>query len=47
MKHCKLQNVLRGEKGKKEKVSIKTQNEKIVETYMDIWYYKYEKQLLE
>ena len=39
--------MFRGEKGKKEKVSIKTQNEKIVETYMDIWYYTYKKRLLE
>ena len=41
MKHCKLQNVFRGEKIKKEKVKIKTQNEKIVETDMDTWYYTY------
>ena len=47
MKHCKLQNVFRGDKCKKEKVKIKTQNEKIVETDMDIWYYTYKKQLLE
>ena len=32
MKHCKLQNVFRSEKIKKEKVKMKTQNEKIVET---------------
>ena len=36
MKHCKLQNVLHGEKSKKEKMKMKTQNEKIVETDMDI-----------
>ena len=41
MKHCKLQNVFRGEKIKKGKVKTKTQNEKIVEKYMDIWYYIY------
>ena len=39
--------MFRGEKCKKEKVKIKTQNEKIVETDMDIWYYTYKKQLLE
>ena len=38
--------VFRDEKSKKEKVQIKTQNEKIVETDMDILYYTY-KQLLE
>ena len=43
MKHCKLQNVFRGEKIKKGKVKTKTQNEKIVEKYMDIWYYIYKK----
>ena len=32
MKHCKLQNVFRGEESKKENVKIKTRNEKIVET---------------
>ena len=31
----------------RKKVKIKTQNEKIVETDMDIWYYTYKKQLLE
>ena len=41
MKHCKLQNVFRGDKCKKEKVKIKTQNEKIVETDMGTWYYTY------
>ena len=44
---CKLQNGICGEKiNKKEKVKIKTQNEKIVEADMDIWYYTYKKQLL-
>ena len=28
----------RGETSKKKKMKIKTQNEKIVETDMDIWY---------
>ena len=46
MKHCKLQNVFRGEKIKKEKVKMKTQNEKIVETDMDTWHYTNKKQLL-
>ena len=32
MKYCKLQNVFRGTKSKKEKMKIKTQDEKIVET---------------
>ena len=41
MKHCNLQNVFRGEKIKKKKVKIKTQDEKIVETDMDTWYYTY------
>ena len=36
-----------GEKTEKEKVKIKTQNEKIVEADMDdIWYYIYKKHLL-
>ena len=35
MKYCKLQNVFRDEKIKKEKVKIKTQNEK----YLQIWTY--------
>ena len=43
MKHCKLQNAFRGEKCKKEKVKIKIQNEKIVETDMHTWYYTYKK----
>ena len=30
-------NVSRGGKSKRKKVKIKTQNEKIVETYMDVW----------
>ena len=55
MKHCKLWNVSRGEKRRKKKVKIKTQNEKIVETYKYIWKNIYEiniyiymkKQLLE
>ena len=38
--------MFRGEKSKKEKVKIKTQNEKIVETDMNIWYYTHKKQLL-
>ena len=33
-----LQNASHGEKRMKNKVEIKTQNEKIVETDMDIWY---------
>ena len=32
-----------GEKCKKEKVKIKTQNEKIVEADIDIWYHTYKK----
>ena len=32
-----------GEKSKKNKVNIKTQNEKIVETDMDIRFYTYKK----
>ena len=36
-----------GEKSKKEKVNIKPQNEKIVETDMGIWYYTYKKHLLD
>ena len=35
IKNCKLQNVPRGEKSKKKKV--KTQNEKMIKTDMDIW----------
>ena len=35
-----------GEKIKEEKVKIKTQNEKIAKTDMDIWYYTYKKQLI-
>ena len=35
-----------GEKIKKEKAKIKTQNEKIVGTDMGTWYYTYKKQLL-
>ena len=36
-----------GKKSKKEKVKIKTQNEKMVEADMDdIWYYVYKKHLL-
>ena len=31
--------MFRGKKGKKEKKKIKTQNDKIVETDMDIWCY--------
>ena len=45
MKHCKLQNVFRGEKIMKEKVK-KTQNGEIVKTDMDTWYYTYKKQSL-
>ena len=35
-----------GEKSKKEKVKIKTQNEKILETDMDLWYYTYKKTVI-
>ena len=45
MKYCKLQNVFRDEEIKKEKVKIKTQNEKI-STNMDIWYYTYKKTVI-
>ena len=45
MKYCKLQNVFRDEKIKKEKVKIKTQNEKI-STDVDIWYYTYKKTVI-
>ena len=45
MKYGKLQNVFRDEKIKKEKVKIKTQNEKI-STDMDIWYYTYKKTVI-
>ena len=39
--------MVRGEKSEKEKVKIKTQNEKIVEADMDdIWHYIYKKHLL-
>ena len=31
-------NVSRGEKSKKKKMKIRTQNEKIVETAIDVWY---------
>ena len=34
----KLWNVSRGGKSKKKKVKIRTQNEKIVETAIDVWY---------
>ena len=37
----------RGEKKRKKKVKIKTQNEKIVETDRNIWHKTYEKQSLE
>ena len=46
MKYCKLQNVSRDEKIKKEKVKIKTQNKETVETDMDIWYYTYKKTVI-
>ena len=36
MKHCKLQNVFPSYKSKKEKVKIKTKNEKTVETDMNV-----------
>ena len=36
--------MFRGER--KEKVKVKTQNEKIVVTDMDIWYYIYKKKQL-
>ena len=39
-------HVVRSKKSEKEKVKIKTPNEKIVETDMDIRYYIYKKQLL-
>ena len=45
-KHCKLQNVYRGEKRVKKKMKIKTQNGKIVETDADIWHYIYEKTVI-
>ena len=38
IRHCKLWNVSCGEKSKKKKVKIRTQNEKIVEKDMDVWY---------
>ena len=38
--------MFRGEKSKKEKVKIKTQNEKIVETDMNMWYYTHKKKQL-
>ena len=38
--------MLHGEKIKKQKVKIKTPNQKILETDMDTWYYTYKKQLL-
>ena len=38
IEHCKLKNVSRGEKSKKKKVKIKTQNEKIIKTDVDMWY---------
>ena len=37
-KHYKMWNVSRGEKSKKKKMKIRTQNEKIVETAIDVWY---------
>ena len=37
-KHCKLENVSHGEKRRKKKVVIKTQNERIEETDMDTWH---------
>ena len=46
MKHCKLYNKFRGEKSKKEKAKIKTQNERIVEADMDIWYYTHKKTVI-
>ena len=46
MKYCKLQNVSRDEKIKKEKVKIKTQNKETVETDKDIWYYTYTKTVI-
>ena len=46
-KHCKLQNVSRGEKRRKKKVEIKTQNEKIVETERDNGTKHMKKQLFE
>ena len=35
--------MFRSEESKKEKVKTKTQNEKIVEADMDIWYYTHKK----
>ena len=35
--------MFRGKKSKKEKLKIKTQNEKIVETDMSTWYYTHKK----
>ena len=46
VKHCKLYSVFRGQKSKKEKVKIKTQNEKLVETDINIWYYTYKKTVI-
>ena len=39
--------MFRYEKSKKEKMKIRIQDEKIVETDMHVWYYTYKKQLLE
>ena len=38
IRHCESQIVSRGEKSKKKKVKIRTQNEEIVEKDMDVWY---------
>ena len=38
IKHFKLQNVSRGEMSKKKKVKIRTQNDKIIETGMEVCY---------
>ena len=44
MKHSKFENVFHKEK--RREVKIETQNEKIVETDMDIWYYSYKKTVI-
>ena len=38
--------MFRGEKSKKEKVKMKTQNEKVAEPDMDISYYTYKKTVI-
>ena len=46
IRHCKLWNVSCGEKSKKKKVKIRTQNEKIVEKNIHVWYQTYKKKHL-